>query len=212
MTPDVSLERVKMLCLRRGPPQTFSVVDAVLRDIAVSRVVASRPLDADPASAPPDAPRDVPETRPEEVDRVVPKAPAAEGTIPFSASVSYSCLEDDVDLIHAFIDTLLGRTHTHVQHTPDLPPAVAQQQQQLPDPPFARKKSLEVKQAAQLDEFQEWRKQLMATVPVHAAATHAGDDTFDDILLESLESVRVQPRRPVGGGGGGGTLRAKPRR
>ena len=207
MTPDVSLERVKMLSLRRGPPQTFNVVDAVLRDIAVSRVVASRPLDADPASAPPDAPRDVPETRPEGVDRVVPKAPAAEGTIPFSASVSYSCLEDDVDLIHAFIDTLLGRTNVHVQRTPDLPPAVVQQQQ--PDPPFARKKSLEVKQAAQLDEFQEWRKQLMATVPVHAAATHAGDDTFDDIMLESLESVRVQPRRSVGGGG---TLRAKQRR
>ena len=190
----IAMEGVKFLSLSQRLPQTFSAVDAVLRDVAVSQLVDSHLPQSDPSLV-----SAVAASHEGDKQQVPPPPPPPpEGTIPFSASVSYSSLEDDADLIYAFIDTLLGRTHA--QGASELPPMVPQT-----GPLFARKKSLELKQAAQLVELEQWRRQLMATVPVvgidrghhlppaRDAAVNYGDGN-DDLLLEDIEGMSVKQR------------------
>ena len=169
----VALDGVKFLSLARP---RLDLVDDVIREIVVGKLILSTESEAPPAASAPPPP--------------VATAAANAGTaahqdtgcksssvplIPYIASVQYSVLEDEADMIYGLIRSVTRRMGL----------AVDENVQNDPLPGYISSWKNETVQADKLLEFSQFRKEIMARLPT--IPKEIEDD--DDSLLENWDTI-----------------------
>jgi hypothetical protein len=180
---ECALDGIKLLSLSRSKnKENFQIVDAVCREVVVGKLLKTK-LPA-PPSPPPPPPIVVPTLIPTVENREsVPFCQAASATTPFLAVVQYNCLEDDAQLIYGLIQSVIQK---------DLP-SDGNEMQAITEAGTENEKNavptgkfVESNQLTKLQELSQFRKQLMATLPM---PERAKDEIEDDLLLASLDSM-----------------------
>ena len=177
----VALDGVKFLSLGRSR-KDLSKIDDVIKEVVLGKLlnVETQP----PASLPPPVAAANVET--------IPSSSSTVPLIPFVASVQYSVLEEEADMIYGLIQSVTRRMGLAVDKD-DIRSSVQ------PLPEYISSWKTETVQADKLAEFSSFRKAIMANLPTVQKEMEDDDDSLDnwDTMISLRKSGEKIPKRRV---------------